>query len=178
VAQALISIYEYIKYFCYVNQLKRFYQMKNIFFTALFSTLCLVQALAHSPVAPQPFGAPLAYQQNFVAIPNYLGQPFLFSDMVANLEKDTREVLLYISYDGSTWEKADSEAFEDLHRGSYQNTQLHLEIGDLGKILHKLKGDNQLHLKVTYQKGDLEYLLGVSSVAKKTLQNLYKEGKR
>ncbi len=152
--------------------------MKTFFFTALLSFLYFAQALAHSPVAPQPFGAPLAYQQSFVAIPNYLGQPFLFSEMVANLEKDTREVFLYISYDGSTWEKADSEAFEELHRSSYQNTQLHLEIGDLEKILQKIKGEGQLHLKVTYQKGDLEYLLSVSSVAKKTLQNLYKEGKR
>ena len=151
--------------------------LKKYFFILSF-LLILSQAWAHK-ATKQPLETlqTAVHSQSFEAIPNYLGEPYLISDLVANFEMGTTEVIMAVSYDGKTWKAVDREALHFFNRSSYENTLIHFEGAHLADILKKMEGE-EVHFRTYYKHNGQMQDLTRHTIAKKTLLQWYKQAKR
>lgn len=129
--------------------------MKRLFLILFFSfyTLTFAQAQITNLLAGESVKALLnqgfgRLEQNFEVLTDYKGNPYLYTNLLLNLENSAQTVFLKISYDGHNWQNISTLTLNSLKRNSYQNLPLQINLANLDQLIKKTQ--DKLYIRVGF----------------------------
>ena len=115
----------------------------------------LVASESAKAIVNQGFGS---MEQNFEVLADYKGNPFLYTNLLLNLENSAQNVFLKISFDGHNWQNINTLSLNPMQRNSYQNLPLQFNLADLNQLIEKTQ--EKLYIKVGFESNNqkIEFL--------------------